>query len=107
MNLHSTQASKDILRRYRSYGLFGGAAVGAVVGILVSGPNFHEWAAAQSLSVIAGFTLGSALIGHFFLAPVLGASSGAEGGDNEQEEEHGSPRREATSIDAGNGNDGG
>ncbi|WP_141514147.1 hypothetical protein [Ramlibacter sp. WS9] len=106
MNPHSTQSSKDILRRYRSYGLFGGAAVGAVVGVLVSGPNFREWAATQSLAVIAGFMVGIALIGYFFLAQVFGASTGGDALNNDREEEHGRARGEATGVGTENGNDG-
>jgi hypothetical protein len=106
MNPHSTQAPRDIVRRYRSYGLFGGAAVGAVVGVLVSGPNFHDWAAAQSLAVIAGFAVGSALIGYLFLAQVFGVSTGVDAWDNEHEEEHGPARREAAGVGAEDGNDG-
>lgn len=102
MNQHNTHAAKDIIRRYRSYGLFGGAAVGALVGVLVSGPNFHEWATAQSLAVIAGCAAGSAFMGYFFLALVFGASTGVGALNDDQEEEH-SP---GMSISAENGNDG-
>jgi len=76
MNQLSTQARGCTPHRYRRYGLVGGAALGVVAGLLVSGPNFHEWAATQSLAVALGFTLVIALIGHFFLALVLGASTG-------------------------------
>lgn len=106
MNPHSTQAPRDIVRRYRSYGLFGGAAVGAVAGVLLSGPNFHVWAAAQSLSVIVGFAVGGALIGHFFLTLLFGAATGADALNEVQEEEHEPARGETTVISAGNGNDG-
>lgn len=105
MNPHITQASRDIVRRYRSCGFFGGAAVGAVIGVLVSGPNFHEWAAAQSLAVIAGFTVTLSLIGYFFLAQMFGASTSGGTENNEEEEERG-PRREATGGGVENGNDG-
>ena len=106
MNQHSTHTPRDTGRRYRSYGLFGGAALGVVVGVLVSGPNLHEWAAAQSLAVIAGFTVGIAFIGYFFLAQVIGASSGVGAWNDEQEEERDPARSEATGISAENGNDG-
>jgi hypothetical protein len=106
MNQHPALAPKDIVRRYRSRGLFGGAAVGAVVGLLVSGPNFHEWAAAQSLAVIVAFAVGSAAIGYFFLALLFGASTSAGSSNDEQDEEHDRPKMETTDISAGNGNDG-
>ena len=105
----STPASKDIVRRYRGYGLFGGVTVGAVVGVLVSGPNFTEWGAAQSLAVIGGFTVTSALIGYFFLAQLYGASAGAGvwyDGQEEEEEENAPARRETTGIGSGGGHDG-
>jgi hypothetical protein len=106
MNQHSTHVAKDIVRRYRRYGLFGGAAVGALVGVLVSGPNFHEWATAQSLAVIAGCATGSALIGYFFLALVIGSSTGVGALDDDQEEVHGPVVRETTGIGAESGGDG-
>lgn len=106
MNQLGTQARGDTTHRYRRYGLFGGAAVGAVAGRLVSGPNFHEWAATQALAVVLGFTLVIALIGHFFLALVLGASTGVCALSDEQEEENDPVKRETPGISAGDGNDG-
>jgi len=106
MNQLSTQASGDTAHRYRRYGLFGGAAVGAVAGILVSGPNFHEWAATQSLAVVLGFTLVIALIGHFFLALVLGAFTGVSALSDEPEEENDPVKRETPGISAGSSDDG-
>lgn len=79
--------------------------MGAIAGVLVSGPNFHVWAAAQSLAVIVGFTVGSALIGHFFLALVFGAFVGGGAWNDEQEVEHDPAKRETTGISAGNGDD--
>lgn len=106
MNQLNTQARGDTAHRYRRYGLFGGAAVGTVAGVLVNGPNFHVWAATQSLAVILGFTVVIALSGNFFFALVLGASTGVSALSDEQEEENDSVKRETTGISAGNGNDG-
>ena len=88
--------------------------MGAVAGLLVSGPNFHEWAATQSLAVVLGFTLVIALIGHFFLALVLGAFTGVstlsdeqeEEEEEEEEEENDPVKRETPGISAGSSDHG-
>lgn len=82
--------------------------MGAVAGLLVSGPNFHEWAATQSIAVVLGFTLVIALIGHFFLALVLGAFTGVSTlSDEQEEEEEDDPvKRETPGISAGSSDDG-
>ena len=76
------------------------------MGVLVSGPNFHEWAAAQSLAVIVGFTVGSAVIGYFFLALVFGASAGVATGGDEQEDERDPDKRETTGVAVESADDG-
>ncbi len=110
MSQPSTQARGDTAHQYRRYGLFGGAVVGAVAGLLGSGPNFHEWAATQSIAVVLGFTLLIALIGHFFLALVLGAFTGvstlSDEQEEEEEEENDPVKRETPGISAGSSDDG-
>jgi len=107
MNKRNTQGLSGTVRPYKSYGLLGGAALGAVFGVLVSGPHFSEWAAAQSLAVIVGFTALSAFIGYYFLALVLGASVNGAFGDPEHEEDEapGPARSEVTSIGGGGESD--
>ena len=84
--------------------------VGAVAGLLGSGPNFHEWAATQSIAVVLGFTFLIALIGHFFLALVLGAFTGvstlSDEQEEEEEEENDPVKRETPGISAGSSDDG-
>ena len=106
MSQHSTHTVKDNVRRYWSCGLFGGAAVGTSVGVLVSGPNFHKWETTQSLAVIAGCAACSALIGYFFLALVFGALTGVGALNDDEEEEHGPVVRDTTAIGAERGSDG-
>ena len=106
MNNQTTQARVDIVRRYRHYGLWGGATLGAIVGFLVSGPHFHEWATAQSLAVIVGFTAGIAMIGYLFLTLVLGASAGAGTEGDGHEYGRDSEKTETTGIAVESANDG-
>lgn len=72
MESPSTQASNSAVGRYRSYGLFGGAALGGVSGVLVSGPNFFVWSVAQSVGAIVGLAAAVALIGWLFAGLVVG-----------------------------------
>jgi hypothetical protein len=81
-----SQESKETIHRFRRYGLFGGAALGVLVGVLVSGPHFAEWAAAQSLAVIGGFMGGTALFGYLLLPQLSGALAGDGHAGSEQDE---------------------
>ncbi|MES2943378.1 MAG: hypothetical protein V4772_10960 [Pseudomonadota bacterium] len=62
-----------VLRKYREYGLFGGFVLGTLVGILSSGPHFHEWSVGQSLAVVCASAVGIALLGCLGLPMVMGA----------------------------------
>ena len=70
-------ASQNAVGQYKTYGFFGGAAFGGVAGILVSGPNFYVWPASQSVGVIAGLTVGMAIIGYLFFGFIIGGSAGS------------------------------
>jgi hypothetical protein len=52
-----------------------GLTIGLVVGVIISGPNFHDWSPVTSFLVIAACTIGGAVIGYF--AGAIGASSTA------------------------------
>lgn len=72
------------LREYQSYGSILGGALGAIAGIVVSGPHFSEWSVVTSSGVILACCGGCAFIG--YLAPTLalgsqaGCGSGSSGG---------------------------
>lgn len=78
MSVRSSQAPSNTISRFRTYGLFGGAALGGVVGVLVSGPNFFVWSPAQSIGIIAGLAIGAATIGYLFVGLAAGGLAGSE-----------------------------
>ena len=67
--------SKSVTRKY----LFGGLVVGLLVGLLISGPNFHVWPASTSLAVMVGCTALGAFIGSFVVAFVVNSAIGGSG----------------------------
>ena len=66
-----------VLRRFESHGFWIGLGLGAVVGVLVSGPNFHEWAAQTISLVMLTCTVGGGVVGYF--AGTVAAASLAQG----------------------------
>ena len=68
--------SGQVARRYQTYGLLGGVAMGLLTGVLVGGPHFLEWPVSRSLILIFCFVAGGALIGWTFLAIVVGLIGG-------------------------------
>ena len=83
------EPGQDAAPRYRSYGLFGGAALGLFAGVLISGPHFDEWPAGASLGLVLACAAAGALIGWLFLGIATGSLAGGgawgagqvEGGD--------------------------
>jgi len=78
----STRPARDtqagpVVRRYETYGLVGGLAIGALLGVLYSGPNFHAWPAAISLLIVFGSAAIGGVVG--FLAIWIGAGSTGRG----------------------------
>lgn len=65
-------AGQAAARKYGGYGLFGGVALGLLVGILISGPHFDEWSASASLAIVLACAAGGALMGWL----CLGIASG-------------------------------
>jgi hypothetical protein len=55
---------KAIIERYRAIGLYGGIFLGAVVGVMVVGPNLSEWSGSRSLLTIFGSIALGALVGY-------------------------------------------
>ena len=47
MDVHAKQESygQSVLRRFESHGFWIGLGLGLRMGVFVSGPNFHDWAA--------------------------------------------------------------
>ena len=78
MSVRSSHAPTNAIGGFQTYGLFGGAALGGVVGVLVSGPNFFVWSPVQSIGVIAGFTIGAAAIGYLFVGLAAGGFAGSD-----------------------------
>jgi hypothetical protein len=69
-------AGSQVSRRYARYGIFGGFGIGAIIGVLVSGPHFYEWSSGLSLAVIFGSAVAVAAIGWFASSIVGGMLSG-------------------------------
>jgi hypothetical protein len=66
------------LRKYRARGVFCGSGLGLLIGVLVSGPHFHEWPAVQSFGVVLGGAACGAVVGWLFASAVVGSlGSGA------------------------------
>ena len=77
-----------VIARYKSIGFFGGLFLGAIVGVMVTGPNFGEWSWVRSLVTIAGSTAvgglagyiaGEVAVGGLAAGPGSGVSSGSGG----------------------------
>ena len=79
MDAHAKTESygQSVLRRFESHGLWIGLGLGLLTGVLVSGPNFREWAAQTSFWVTFACTLGGGVIGYF--AGTIAAASLAQG----------------------------
>ena len=74
------EASKQpVLRRYEGYGLLGGLGLGLLVGVLISGPHFHEWPAMMSLAVIFGGAAIGAAIGRLAVGIAVGSLASGTG----------------------------
>ena len=72
-------ASDHVAKTYRQMGAMGGAGLGLVMGVLVSGPNFGAWAPWQSVAtILLGGAVGL-LAGWMFLELLLGALLGGSG----------------------------
>jgi hypothetical protein len=81
----SAQDNLETLRRYRSYGLWGGLFLGIVIGIVIGGPQFREWENPLSVwgTLIISCAAVGAIVGFFFLsflAPGTGGGSHGVGG---------------------------
>ena len=65
----SAQDKVNTLKRYRSYGLWGGLSLGIFMGVVVGGPQFREWENPLSewgTLIVACAAVGS-IVGFFFL----------------------------------------
>jgi hypothetical protein len=70
----------QVSRNYARYGLVGGFGIGAILGVLVSGPHFYEWSAGVSLGVICGSAVAIAGVGWFASSFVGGMPLGDHAG---------------------------
>lgn len=62
--------------RYARYGIGAGAAIGALTGVLVAGPNFYSWAPSQSSLVVMGSGVCGAVLGRLAITLILAFTSG-------------------------------
>ena len=67
MNLHLQPEThgQSVRRRFEGYGFWIGLGLGALIGFLISGPNFHDWTVGKTIGVIVAFTIGGAVAGYF------------------------------------------
>jgi len=91
----SVEDNLKALRRYRSYGLWGGLFFGTMVGIVIGGPQFREWENPVSTwaTMIASCAAVGAIVGFFFLGLVpqstgtgfydAGSGSGVDSGGSD------------------------
>jgi hypothetical protein len=77
INREQMGSGQRTVKIYRVYGLLGGAALGLVFGVLISGPQFYHWPVVASLSVISACAAGGALFGWCFLDIIVGGLAGA------------------------------
>ena len=76
-NLRVSENGNPNVAAFREYGSLYGFVLGAIAGVLIAGPHFHEWSFIASLLTIFG---GGALIGLLFhVAIALAYSSQAVG----------------------------
>jgi hypothetical protein len=78
-----------VLRKYEGLGFVYGGAIGAVIGVLVAGPHFHEWAPGIVAAVVCGAPVAGALLGWF--ATTIAAGGTARGGTGATSEGPGDP----------------
>jgi hypothetical protein len=68
---------RTVVKKYEGYGLIAGVGVGLLLGVMYSGPHFHDWPAGASLLAIFGSGVAGAVVG--YLAVVIAVSSTARG----------------------------
>lgn len=89
-NETSSRDANAIVNRYKLIGLFGGLFLGGIVGIMVAGPHFHDWPAAQSILTIVGALALGGLIGYVAGEIALGSQASGPGSGLDRESGGGS-----------------
>lgn len=77
---------KSEMRSYAQRGLFVGAFMGLLVGVLVAGPRFYDWAVTQSVLVMFGAALVGAVVGRLAAALALSFMFGGAAAEESDEE---------------------
>jgi len=68
------QASRQpVVKKYEGYGLIAGLGLGSLIGVMFSGPHFHDWPAILSLVVILGGGAVGAAIGYLAVSIAYGS----------------------------------
>ena len=73
------QVDKPVVNRYEGYGLIAGLGLGSLIGVMVSGPHFHDWPAIVSLVVILGGGAVGAAIGYLAVSIAYGSTAAGFG----------------------------
>ena len=100
----------SIIERYRTIGVVGGLFLGAIVGVMVAGPNFREWSWVRSLTTIGGSTIVGVVAGYIASEIAVGGLAGGPGHGLSSDEGAGSDDSHseggASAGDGGSGGDG-
>ena len=73
---------RAVVVKYEGRGLFGGFAIGLIVGAIVSGPHVREWPLWQSLSVGLGSGALGAFLGYLAIWIAAGSIGGSSAGSS-------------------------
>ena len=77
----SADENREKVKRFRSYGLWGGTFLGIVVGVLAGGPRFREWEdpLLTWLEAIVACAAVGATVGFLFFPMAVGGTPAAIG----------------------------
>ena len=68
-----------VIARYKAIGLFGGLFLGAIVGVMIIGPNLRDWWWARSLATFLGAASLGSIAGYFAGELALGGAGAGPG----------------------------
>jgi hypothetical protein len=92
---HQAEKKDSTVKAFDNYGSIYGFLLGAIAGVLLTGPNFQVWTLFEAVLTILGGGVIAGAIGHFALLMALGGAA-----DGNIDEYAGSSTDEANSIDA-------
>ena len=71
----SNESAHPVVKKYEGYGLVAGVGVGLLLGVMYSGPHFHDWPAGASLLAILGSGAAGAIVGYLAVAIAVGSTA--------------------------------